>query len=192
MEATAFVDQIKRVGSNQFAVTMSVSMNSFHLKLVDKNDGEATHKEKATYSFVLTVLAHKFHMAPDGALGECMEIRDNFGSCKGLTPYQQRQWCVGELTDRVVNHLIAADLLKPFFLVDIPMTEGGEVFGAEGEVEEVSPIGALRERLRGIGSDIENLICLLNGMRAVTGITKNGCDASIDDILKQVELEENK
>ncbi|RTZ94306.1 MAG: hypothetical protein DSY91_00500 [Deltaproteobacteria bacterium] len=194
MEATALVEKVKRISSNQYAVTFSVSISSFHLKLLDKNNKETDHKDKATYTFVLTVLDHKFHMDPEDALGECMEIRDNHETCKGLTPYQQRQWCVAELTHRVVNHLISTDLMKPVFLVDIPMWDVEDEFEIDDGEETPSPIGAIRKRLRDIESDIENLIDLLNGMRAVSDIskTKTRRGKFIDETLKRISSFENE
>ena len=110
-------------------------------------------------------------MAPEDALGECMEIRENHDTCAGLTPYQQEQWCVGELTHRVVNSILSTDLLKPIFLVDIPMTDANDDFVYEDDGEEVSPIGAVKERLEELENGIESLIELLDGMRAVSDIS---------------------
>ncbi len=185
MEATAFIEEVRKTGSNTFDVTISVSISSFHLKVIKKNDKETTHETKGRYSFVLTVLPHKFHMAPDNVLGECMEIRDNNDSCKGLTPYQQQQWCVGELTHRVVTHIISAELIKPFFLVDIPMSDSDDTFPAVVDEETVSPFSAVRERLRKLENGIESLINLLDGMRAVSDIEEDVSGDPFKELRKQ-------
>ena len=56
------------------------------------------------------------------------------------------------------------------------MSGTDDAFEIDGEAEETSPIGAVRERLRGIENDIENLIDLLNGMRAVSDILEDKRD----------------
>ncbi len=190
MEATAFIEEVRKTGSNTFDVTISVSISSFHLKLMKKNDGKTMHGKKERYSFVLTVFPHKFHMAPNDVLGECMEIRDNNDSCKGLTPFQQKQWCVGELTHRVVRNIISTELTEPIFLVDIPLSDSDDKFPAEVDEETVSPFSAVRDRLQELEDSIESLINLLDGMRAVSDIEEDTSEDLFNE-LRKLSMDEN-
>jgi hypothetical protein len=176
MEAKAMIEEMKKIGPNDIAVRISVSISNVHLKLVDKNDKDTTRKNTARYSFVLTVLEHKFRMAPDENLGECMEIHDHHPTCAGLTPYQQNQWCVGALTNRIINRLIETELLRPFSLGTIP---GGDEEEDEGENgfplsdEEVDSLGEVKDRLRDIKGSIGSLVEMLDGMLGTNALLRH-------------------
>jgi hypothetical protein len=170
MEATSFIEKIKRIDTNQFAVTISVSISNLYLQLLKNNDKKITSNDKMTYKFILTVLDHKFHMNPEDRLGECMEMYDNNETCAELTPFQRKQWCAGALTHKIVNHMLSTDLLNPFFLLDIPMTAENDLDLPNCE-DEVSPIGAMKEKLRDIENSVENFIELLDGMQVSSAIS---------------------
>ena len=176
MEATAFIEEVRKTGSNTFDVTISVSISSFHLKVIKKNDKETSRKNTARYSFVLTVLQHKFRMAPDDTLGVCMEIHDHHPTCAGLTPYQQQQWCVGALTNRIINRLIETELLRPVSLGTIPGGDDKEDEGKYGfplSDEEIDSLGEVKDRLRDIEESVGSLVEMLDGMLGTNALLRH-------------------
>jgi len=176
MEAKAMIEEMKKIGPNEIAVTISVSVSSVHLKLVNKSDKETSRKNTARYSFVLTVLQHKFRMAPDDTLGVCMEIHDHHPTCAGLTPYQQQQWCVGALTNRILNRLIETELLRPVSLGTIPGGDDKEDEGKYGfplSDEEIDSLGEVKDRLRDIEESVGSLVEMLDGMLGTNALLRH-------------------
>ncbi len=176
MEAMATIEEMRKIGTNDIAVTISVSISNVHLKLVNKNGKDTTQKNIARYSFVLTVLEHKFRMRPDDGLGECMEIYDHHPTCAGLTPHQQQQWCVGALTNRIINRLIDTELLRP---VSLGAIAGGDEEEDEWEndiplsEEEVDSLGEVKDRLRDIEGSIGSLVDMLDGMLGTNALLRH-------------------
>ena len=173
MKAKAMIEEMKRIGDNRISVTFSVSMNDFHLKLINKNDKKTTHEKKEFYSFVITILPHKFNMIPDDALGECMEVYEHNPSPLVLPFSQQKQWCVAALTNQIINHLFDATLLKPFSFADEFMDEDIDsdtdfCLSDEG----VSSMGTLREKLQDVENTVRRLIGVMDQLLLVSAISK--------------------